>query len=979
MTYDLAGHPTRVSDAQGYASQLTLDTEGKVKVAGLYEPNQAQPLRATYRWYDEQNRLAKQLRADGRIDTYAYDAEGRPIEHLDGDGVLHLVRSNTLDTLQARLDLTPDGLMRVALRRHTEPGQAPIAGTELRDDFGRQLVLLLPDHGAKVARYDAADRLIQMTQADRSMTEYRYDTAGRLTEKITRQAPSASGQTVAPRQTTPPRQTVPPRITSLRYQGAQLAEIKDPAQTTAYAYDAAGRVAQTTVTLMDADGQPVSTTTTATSYDSQTRQPHSRTLADGQVLHIQRDAATQVAQALELQRPAAHRAREFIAGLPAWLHWMQAALPRTVVAQDIRFHPFNGITGYTDGHGIRTDKSFDIAGRLTRLTVGTRPADLFNMSIFNVNYNYGVGPKIREMRAEDAAGKFITTDYRYGGFGALQSDEAKAPTLLKTSLAAATPAPEQRDRLGRVTDDGHTRYSYTADGQVDTVRNASGQPIASYRYNSFAQRVSKTVFGPDQLAVTTYFLWQNHKLVAELDGQGRITSQYLYLSDGGRAAPVAKIESAVNPDNASHRERILSIHTDHRGAPVAMTDDTRKLVWQAELTPRGQAALTSQEATLNLRLPGQYFDAETGLHDNLHRSYNPSTGRYLQPDPLGYPDGPDAYLYASGDPINKVDPLGLYEIDVHYYMTYFLAVAAGMRPDDASTLALAAQYIDDNPNTAPIKLSSFASQEERLMDYHFTLWNWDWTDPVAAVHPTVYSTNPNLTDPLAQSAQLTGLRSYATPPVPVGSCAQPNNTSVQLMGEFLHAFEDSFGHRNQTNVPIAANIGFGHLVYGHNPDYTYNHDIPIYGRSGVVIGFDRWQNNESRTMKMELDTYSQIVDYMTSQNFYSSGRVSGNTISGAELQETLRKFNLTTENEDNTNGFTTAKGMPKKRTDTMSEKLKMLNKVLARNGFASIPPYNVQQACQWRQQNLANLKQVDYAGAILATPPACTTVRPGIW
>ncbi|MFC1504927.1 RHS repeat-associated core domain-containing protein [Thermodesulfobacteriota bacterium] len=34
------------------------------------------------------------------------------------------------------------------------------------------------------------------------------------------------------------------------------------------------------------------------------------------------------------------------------------------------------------------------------------------------------------------------------------------------------------------------------------------------------------------------------------------------------------------------------------------------------------------------RLAGQYFDAETGLHYNYHRYYDPSIGRYLRPDPI---------------------------------------------------------------------------------------------------------------------------------------------------------------------------------------------------------------------------------------------------------------------------------------------------------------------------------------------------------
>ena len=35
-----------------------------------------------------------------------------------------------------------------------------------------------------------------------------------------------------------------------------------------------------------------------------------------------------------------------------------------------------------------------------------------------------------------------------------------------------------------------------------------------------------------------------------------------------------------------------------------------------------------------LRLPGQYFDAETGLHENWNRFYDPATGQYLSPESM---------------------------------------------------------------------------------------------------------------------------------------------------------------------------------------------------------------------------------------------------------------------------------------------------------------------------------------------------------
>jgi RHS repeat-associated protein len=57
--------------------------------------------------------------------------------------------------------------------------------------------------------------------------------------------------------------------------------------------------------------------------------------------------------------------------------------------------------------------------------------------------------------------------------------------------------------------------------------------------------------------------------------------------------------------------------------------------------------------------PGQYYDQETGLHYNYHRYYDPSTGRYLTPDPIGLAGGINLFLYANNDPINLIDLLGL--------------------------------------------------------------------------------------------------------------------------------------------------------------------------------------------------------------------------------------------------------------------------------------------------------------------------------
>jgi RHS repeat-associated protein len=261
----------------------------------------------------------------------------------------------------------------------------------------------------------------------------------------------------------------------------------------------------------------------------------------------------------------------------------------------------------------------------------------FRASVDRRQFAYGVGPRIRAVESTAVSAQPVKTAFRYAGFGRL----ATAPG---GEAAARGVAKLARDALGRTTDDGRFRYTYTAQGQVATVADPSGTRLARYRYNSAGQRVAKTV-RRDGKETTTYTLWQDGNRVAELNTEGNIAAQYLYLAEGQRATPIAKLDG----------ERIDFIHADQRGAPIAMTDRNQHIVWRAELSPWGDARPVGTEASgfgpasLNLRLPGQYFDAETGLHDNWHRTYNPATGRYLQPDPLGYPDGPDAYLYLISD------------------------------------------------------------------------------------------------------------------------------------------------------------------------------------------------------------------------------------------------------------------------------------------------------------------------------------------
>ena len=127
-------------------------------------------------------------------------------------------------------------------------------------------------------------------------------------------------------------------------------------------------------------------------------------------------------------------------------------------------------------------------------------------------------------------------------------------------------------------------------------------------------------------------------LTAEADEEGKITAQYLYLKGH---QPIAKLEPS----------EVYAIHADHLGTPRVATNEKGETVWQADYSPFGKAEIKTQQITLNLRLPGQYEDQETGTYYNYFRDYNPKTGRYQTSDPIGLKGGLNTYAYVAGNPI----------------------------------------------------------------------------------------------------------------------------------------------------------------------------------------------------------------------------------------------------------------------------------------------------------------------------------------
>ncbi|WP_083381320.1 RHS repeat-associated core domain-containing protein [Pseudomonas marginalis] len=200
-----------------------------------------------------------------------------------------------------------------------------------------------------------------------------------------------------------------------------------------------------------------------------------------------------------------------------------------------------------------------------------------------------------------------------------------------------------RERRGK----GHqlvTEYRYDCQHRLIGITQPNGQ-TASYRYDPFGRRISKTVDG-----LTTEFFWQGDRLIAEHHADRH--RSYLYEPDSFR--PLVLLEGFGPIDTKPYHYQL-----DHLGTPQELTSPDGAIVWSAHYRAYGQISRLDKGTIDNpLRFQGQYFDQESGLHYNRHRYYNPDIGCYLTPDPVKLAGGLNAYQYVP-NPTGWLDPLGL--------------------------------------------------------------------------------------------------------------------------------------------------------------------------------------------------------------------------------------------------------------------------------------------------------------------------------
>ncbi len=198
---------------------------------------------------------------------------------------------------------------------------------------------------------------------------------------------------------------------------------------------------------------------------------------------------------------------------------------------------------------------------------------------------------------------------------------------------------------------GETQLAQAAQAQADYYANLATNPPSTYEQTLFAYDLAGHLIGEYAL-------------------DGTVKVEYAWLED----LPLAQLRTASGPLGGT---TVYWYQADHLNTPTSLTDEAKQMVWDAVREPFGKAELVNSTVTNDLRFPGQFEDAETGLHYNYFRDYDPGTGRYVESDPIGLSGGPNGFVYAESKPQQLTDPLGLWTPMMHRRMTKEAARRAG--------------------------------------------------------------------------------------------------------------------------------------------------------------------------------------------------------------------------------------------------------------------------------------------------------------
>jgi RHS repeat-associated protein len=616
-TYDAAHRLTEVEDSEGNRIVYTLDAMGNRTAENLYDPSSALTQTRT-RVFNTLNQLWKEIGAAGTAavtTSFSYDNNGNQT------GINAPLSRNTVQAY---------------------------------DELNRLKQVTDPLSGVTQYGYDALDQLISVTDPRSKVTSYTYNALGDLTQQVSPDTGSTantydSGGNLAT--TTDARSKTGTyvydalnRVTSVTY----------PDQSISYTYDSGtnqkGRLTQVT----DASGS------TSWSYDT-----HGRVLSRQQSMGVTKTLGYAYDSFGRLQTLTLPSGNAVTYGYTDGKITSLTLNGSTTILSNVLYQPFGPTRGWTWGNSTLAIREYDTDGKVTEVDSAGLKA-------------YSYDDAFRMTGITDAANSSLSQTYGYDLLGRLTSAtgtslnqgwtyDANGNRLTQTGSAASTyTVGSTSNRLSSVSGALSRSYSYdnsgntTSDGTAAFTYNDAGRMVsatkasvtATYALNALGQRVKKTTSGS-----STYFVYDEAgHAVGEYDNAGNLIQETVWFGE----TPVA----TVRPNGAG--VNLFYVHTDHLNSPRRISRPSdNAVVWRWDSDPFGTTTANqdpdgdSNPFAYGLRFPGQYFDAETGLHYNYFRDYDPQVSRYVESDPIGLRGGLNTYAYVGGNAVSRIDPSGL--------------------------------------------------------------------------------------------------------------------------------------------------------------------------------------------------------------------------------------------------------------------------------------------------------------------------------
>jgi len=783
FTYDLAGRTTKVKDARGNETNYVYDSAYR-----LMSVTDALNHTTTYNYdlmsnqtsttnalsqtinheYDEFNRLKKiiyhpAISGGTRLEeSLEYDLVGNVRKRIDTAG-----RQTVYDYDNAnRLIKITDAANQITQLEYNSRSQL----TKVTDALSRQYVFVYDPLGRLLTQtksgvvetfeYDSVGNKTKRTNYNGFVTNYVYDGLNRLTT-INYQNSLPTGGTVE----------------TVRYGYDVLSRLTTATNytgTVSFSYDNRGRLQSET----DVFGRIVSYTfdengnRTALKLDGTTQESYSY------------DAANRLTQITDSANG------NYIFGYDVADKLISRTLPNGVST----IYDYDGLSRltrlkHTNGAGVLNDfqYSYNTANQITQITEPAKTRS-FNYDSVDRITSAVTTNQPSENYVYDSVGNrtssHLSSTYAYqqGAFNRLTSTSTTNYTF---------------DNNGNMTSksDASNRWYFYNDGENRLVR-ATKAGIGStlnrsvhYQYDALGRRVVRQ----DKKTGRTEFTHDGMDVLQDRNLYGDATTTTNYVNGLGT-------DNKLKQSNGSSSSYFL---TDHLGSTITLTDTNGIATSSAAYDSFGNA--TSSLPT-RYGYTGRETDDYTGLMFYRARFYDPQTGRFINEDPIGLSGGINSYSYASNNPINKTDPSGLYELDVHYYLTYFLAMKTGCFSEKyARDIAEGNQGTDENPKYSPGARKAFQNDM-----YH-------------ALHPGGHDWHLNFH---WQNAINKG------------------KGNAEQMGRYLHYMQDTYSHD-----------GFTNRDWGHSPVSLLEGDAP-----GTHI-HDKTSWDVEKAMRMARATWDVLMKY----------------------------------------------------------------------------------------------------------------------